>query len=465
MIEYPINDKKLLETLRQSGSSYPVSNKMFWHNGVHIGVNSAAPIKCVHDGTIVAMRINKEYKKIDIGDTFDEAALQYHSKGAWDSFSKELQKYFDISGDGDSKSYKTKANLAEDMKIELGRNLRSLFSSSFMLVHHKTKSMHNTDIEFYTLYMNIKPAKYLSIPELIKLTWFRVTAKPVGVSYYGIQTYTDENCTSPGTVIPGETIIVLDGKKITWTLNNVSGSGYVDEKAYRKVGEHYETKRPTDLDKDDGNRFYPTDNFKKATGMVIYSSDEDVTRNAIGVIGTNDNVILVNPEELITKNATLHVRQMDGAKIKQEGYIYLDYPFPVVSKCQQDSKYNADTENKGIDDYAQKNDSTAKCTAYGIEFSCPLRSGVSFDSVCTPDDGQIECGNIIGYPGLFAGNKELCHFEVFAPDVKFMETDKKEEFPSEYVVKKPCTKYTDRPRTSEVKAKLPLVFPRYRHPI
>ncbi len=454
MKQYPIQDSSLIDTARSNGTAFPISNNLFWHNGIHIGVNGNAPIQCVYEGTIAAMRVDKDYQNIDIGNSFSEAALQYYAGDGWAELQGKLETYFDISGDTE-KTYKIKSGMSDQDTYEAKRLLQCLFSTSFVMVHHTARTMYGTDIKFYSLYMHLKPMKYLSFTKLMGLSWYRLSIQASGACYYGIQSYTDEACETPGIVVPGETIVVADGKKITWVLNDKQETGFVkDIASYREINGHYEMKRPTELEQDDGKKYYPSDKFVKKEGMLLYSSDNVSSRTVTGIIGGNECVMVNDASEFIQRAGALYVTQLDGSKVKQKGWVYLSFPFPV-SKAYPGITFAVNTENGAIDAYVQGGNMESSCVAYGLKFSCALRDGLSYDSVCTPKDISIDSGMHVGYPGLFAGNTDLCHFEVFASDVAFLEKDKDKEVPSAYITRSECSAYYGKPHTIEQKAAMP----------
>lgn len=462
MIRYPIagDDNSIWLKVKESGTAYPVSNKYLWHNGVH--VKGTLPVTAMADGKIVAMRLASEYNTLDLEEELTLEKLKYYTGSSWGTLENRITTFFDEKGEGSDKTYSIKSDLPQELQDELLRLLGMHYSTSFILLQHTVPNRQKHVVNFYSLYMHLKPLNHIPFELLLKHPWYRVEGTINSTYYYGVRAYGDPWCQKKGMVIPAETMITLpdngNPKMIQCVLDGVKYTSYVkDTKIYRSVNGNYEIKRPTNLEKDDGNRYCDPSCFEKVEGALLYTTADKTTRTVSGTLRKGDSFLIVNHGDIlngIDSEKGVLVNVMNKGNITKSGYIFLTYPHSVIKKYECIT-HDCEKENKKLIAFRDENSVNATCNAYGIDFSIRTKQVIKYDAVCSPEENEVKCGEELGFPGLFKSQQEVCHIEVFSSDVGFMDKDKKIEDPCDYLVAKETDRYEGRPTTAKEAANMP----------
>lgn len=141
MLNYPENLSNDISAYRlnERGLSgyYPIGVGNFWHSGIHLPISSDTPIKPLIIGKVIAYRIDKNYRTIDLPQKLTQEMLD--------------EKYC---------KHKSFYNLEDDiyyLNKDIPDNERKIsFASNFILLEHFIQDNDGKkELKFYTLYTNI----------------------------------------------------------------------------------------------------------------------------------------------------------------------------------------------------------------------------------------------------------------------------------------------------------------------
>ena len=150
MLNYPFKPENIedlyknIELTSQSGY-YPVGKNNKWHSGIHFVTSN--PIKVINNGTIIAYRISKDFKKKEKSSEISEYL--------YNNLTKNEQECYEVKenniGKTIIKTYVLKGDVTEEQKY-------LLYSNSFVLIKNEINSADlEESIPIYSLYMNLLP--------------------------------------------------------------------------------------------------------------------------------------------------------------------------------------------------------------------------------------------------------------------------------------------------------------------
>jgi hypothetical protein len=326
---------------------YPLSKNNYWHGGIHL--YSSKPIRAVADGQLIAYRLSKEYVK-------------------------------------------TKCN---DKEIEL--------SDSFILLKHTHETPNQQKIEFYSLYMHLRPWNVYKetdkYPEFTYKPSYFINVKEDGT---GLRIRGEEDRTAIVAVMPKEALFKkLSDDPPPWKVIDKKGK-LKDYSEYKKV---------------------------EYQGKVGYSF---LTKDTYSVIiGSACKLTKYVADEPVEGTKGLAVRQYNGAdspvlEILPYGtQVYFEKEDEFVGKKNENGYYKLDPAKHGENCgwIFCKRDKT-KGERIRIERKPEQPVLDELVKLSTPID--INAGDILGYAGKWYGD-DVFHFELFTHSIDFMKNLKRDK--------------------------------------
>ena len=420
---YPI--EKFEEVLLRNPTSFMISNNGFWHNGVHF--NSYGAIKNICDGKIIAMRLSEQYEESgyfkDNKITPKELATLrgtavYREKISDTSFSVSFDKYFIDKG----KNFILKDGLSVYEKEDAKRLLNDIFSNNFVLIEHKEKNPHGTEITVYSLFSGLRPLHRLTNKEKSDLFFYDTTIMFTEGEYDCVPI---TNCTDASiNSIPCETIVKILSTEngisnIEFYLNRIRYEAKIEDNKIRKNCQ-WEPKNHSEVKRFKANS--TDDNYlssvSKQNGIVVYSSDDSNSRTVVGVFKVNENIQIQNCLDLL-KNGRISYLNSENKSVF--GYINIDLKI--------DDKVSSDFLNAVTTGNIEKRLGI-------INLKISLKDGVTLGKVVCPSKKEILKNDIVGYSGFSVLEKQndivvqsekyysTIHFEMFTNDNNFITKDR-----------------------------------------